>query len=174
MEWEGGGGVDDDRKGEGKGVCTYVIKWKGGMYHDGGRRESIGARWEESRPGEGVGDGGGGNGEGTVDIWRGRGRVEEEQAGGGEGGRSVFFSLFFSQRRQNDGVGVCVCGGGWGGAGRLNTGEDSSAGVDRQCFVSRLINRAKCICSLPNLSEDAERRRRRRRMGRKKRKENHL
>ena len=59
-EVEGGGdgvgrgwGVDEDRKGEGKGVCTYVIKWKGGVYHDGGRRESIGARWEESRPGEG-------------------------------------------------------------------------------------------------------------------------
>ena len=65
--------------------------------------------------------------------------------------------------------------GGWGGGGgvwRINTGEDSSARVDRQCFVSRLINRAKCICSLPNLSEDAERRRTRiRRMGRGKKKE---
>ena len=64
------------------------------MYHDGGRRESIGARWEESRPGERgrVGGGeGGGKGEGTVDIWRGRGRVEEEQAGGGGGGDLSFF-----------------------------------------------------------------------------------
>ena len=55
--WSGkgvGGGVDDNQKG----VCAYVIKWKGGVYHDGGRRESIGARWEESRPGEGGGDGG--------------------------------------------------------------------------------------------------------------------
>ena len=60
MEWEGGGwGVVDDNQ---KGVCAYVIKWKGGVYHDGRRRESIGARWEESRPGERGRVGGGGGG----------------------------------------------------------------------------------------------------------------
>ena len=55
-----GRGVDDDQKGECKGVCADVIKWKGGVDHDGGRRESIGARWKESG-----GGGMGGKGEGT-------------------------------------------------------------------------------------------------------------
>ena len=111
-----------------------------------------------------------------VSRWR-KERVYRSEVGresaGGEG-----ICLFLFQRRQSDGVGMCVLaeGGGEGG-GRINTGEDSSAREDRQCFVSRLINRAKCICSLPNLSEDAERRRTRtrtrrtRRMGRGKKKE---
>ena len=50
----------------------------------------------------------------------------------------------------SDGVGDGV------GVGKINTEEDSSARVDRQRDISRLINKAKCICSLPNLSEEEE------------------
>ena len=104
-----GGGVegsgmktrDDDKDGEGKGGCVYLIKSRGEVHHGGGRRESGRKGW-----GENLGDGGeeGGQREGESL----EGETESKMGTGGRWGKICLCFVFYLKEGK-----VIASGTGW-------------------------------------------------------------